>query len=82
MLYLTNHAVSLQVAGTNSPYCAWRIAIILSSAGLHDEERAFLAAWCRHFAVRGTGSRYADLVARAVKKGFYPERLVVQVDEG
>ena len=50
------------------PYYAWRIAIILSKAKREDEERAFLAAWCRHFG-RVVGGRFAKLAERARKRG-------------
>lgn len=54
---------------TPAPYYAWRIVIILSRAKKKDHERAFLAAWCRHFA-NGNGARYRDLLVRAQKRGI------------
>lgn len=54
---------------TPAPYYAWRIVVILSRAKKKDHERAFLAAWCRHFA-NGNGARYRDLVVRAQKRGI------------
>jgi len=51
------------------PYYAWRIAIILSKAKREDEEKAFLAAWCRHFG-RVVGGRFAKLADRARKRGI------------
>ena len=50
------------------PYYAWRIAIILSKAKRLDDEKRFLAAWCRHFG-DWKGRRYEDLAKRAEKKG-------------
>ncbi|MTE01996.1 hypothetical protein GIY56_17040 [Paracoccus sp. YIM 132242] len=51
-----------------APYYAWRIAIILSKAKEAEHERAFLAAWCRHFGST-SGRRYEDLAERARKRG-------------
>lgn len=53
---------------TPPPYYAWRIAIILSKAKRLDDEKQFLAAWCRHFG-DWKGRRYEDLAKRAEKKG-------------
>lgn len=50
------------------PHYAWRIAVILSKAKRVDEERAFLAAWCRHFGDR-IGGRFSSLAERAQKRG-------------
>lgn len=51
-----------------APYYAWRIAIILSKAKQPEHEKAFLAAWCRHFGAT-SGRRYEDLAERARKRG-------------
>jgi len=53
---------------TPAPYYAWRIAIILGKTKRKDEERAFLAAWCKHFG-RIVGGRYEKLAERARKLG-------------
>lgn len=52
-----------------APYYAWRICVILRKVKLQDLEREFLSVWCLHFAGSHSGSRYADLVARAEKVG-------------
>ncbi|MEM9843381.1 MAG: hypothetical protein AAF965_01155 [Pseudomonadota bacterium] len=57
---------------TPAPYYSYRIAIILSKQKEIEREKAFLAAWCRHFSEVGIGQRYADLVERARKKGAIP----------
>lgn len=57
---------------TPAPYYSYRIAVILSKQKEVERERAFLAAWCRHFSEVGIGQRYADLVERARKKGAIP----------
>ncbi|WP_425093458.1 hypothetical protein [Tropicimonas sp. S265A] len=57
---------------TPAPYYSYRIAVILSKQKEVEREKAFLAAWCRHFTEVGIGQRYADLVERARKKGAYP----------
>lgn len=54
---------------TPPPYYPWRIAIILSKEKRADEEKAFLAAWCRHFG-RIVGGRYESLADRARKRGL------------
>lgn len=50
------------------PYYAWRIAIILGREKRLEEEKAFLAGWCRHFG-NTVGARFEALEARARKKG-------------
>jgi hypothetical protein len=57
-----------------APYYPMRIAIILSKAKMKDQEREFLAAWCRHFSAIGrrVGGSYGDLVKRAEKLGVVP----------
>lgn len=50
------------------PYYAWRIAVILAKAKRPEDERAFLAAWCRHFG-RKVGGRFSALAERARKRG-------------
>ena len=57
---------------TPAPYYSYRIAVILSKQKEAEREKAFLAAWCRHFSEVGIGQRYADLVERARKKGAIP----------
>ena len=57
---------------TPAPYYSYRIAVILSKQKEVEREKAFLAAWCRHFSEVGIGKRYADLVERARKKGAFP----------
>ncbi len=57
---------------TPAPYYSHRIAVILSKQKEIEREKAFLAAWCRHFSEVGVGKRYADLVKRARKKGAFP----------
>jgi hypothetical protein len=57
---------------TPAPYYSNRIAVILSKQKEVEREKAFLAAWCRHFSEVGIGQRYADLVERARKKGAIP----------
>ncbi|QEP30572.1 HIRAN domain-containing protein [Pukyongiella litopenaei] len=57
---------------TPAPYYSYRIAVILSKQKEVEPEKAFLAAWCRHFSEVGIGQRYADLVERARKKGAIP----------
>lgn len=51
------------------PYYAWRIAVILAKAKRPDDEKAFLAAWCRHFG-NMIGARYEALADRARKRGL------------
>jgi hypothetical protein len=51
-----------------APYYAWRIAVILAKQKRLDEERDFLAAWCRHFGHR-VGARFEALADRARKRG-------------
>ncbi|WP_147438929.1 hypothetical protein [Roseovarius spongiae] len=58
---------------TPAPYYSYRIAVILSKQKDVEREKAFLAAWCRHFSEVGVGQRYAVLVERARKKGAIPE---------
>jgi len=50
------------------PYYAWRIAIILAKEKRLGDEKAFLAAWCRHFG-HVIGGRYEALADRARKRG-------------
>jgi hypothetical protein len=50
------------------PYYAWRVAIILAKAKRAEDEKAFLAAWCRHFN-RPIGGRFSALIERARKRG-------------
>ncbi len=57
---------------TPAPYYSYRIAVILSKQKEVEREKAFLAAWCRHFSEVGIGQRNADLVERARKKGAFP----------
>jgi len=57
---------------TPAPYYSYRIAVILSKQKEVEREKAFLAAWCRHFSEIGSGQRYVDLVKRARKKGAIP----------
>ncbi len=55
-----------------APYYSYRIAVILSKQKEVEREKAFLAAWCKHFSEVGIGQRYADLVESARKKGAIP----------
>ncbi|MEM9578757.1 MAG: hypothetical protein AAF999_17310 [Pseudomonadota bacterium] len=57
---------------TPAPLYSYRIAVILSKPKEVECEKAFLAAWCRHFSEVRIGQRYADLVKRARKKGAIP----------
>jgi hypothetical protein len=57
---------------TPAPYYSYRIAVILSKQKEVEREKAFLAAWCRHFSEVGAGQRYSALVERARKKGAIP----------
>ena len=57
---------------TPAPYYSYRIAVILSKQKEVEREKAFLAAWCRHFSEVGIGQRYTDLVDRAREKGAIP----------
>lgn len=52
-----------------APHYPWRIAIILRKAKQTEHERAFLAAWCRHFP-EGNGVIYGKLIERARKCGL------------
>ena len=56
---------------TPAPYYSHRIVVILSKQKEVEREKAFLAAWCKHFSEVGIGRRYADLVERARKKGAF-----------
>lgn len=51
-----------------APYYAWRVAVILAKNKRLDEERRFLAAWCRHFGGL-RGARYEAITERARKRG-------------
>lgn len=53
---------------TPAPYYPWRIAVILGKAKRKEEEKAFLAAWCKHFG-HLRGARYEALAERARKLG-------------
>lgn len=55
-----------------APYYPMRIAILLSKAGNKEQEKAFLAAWCKHFgSARNSGGKYGKLAERARKLGAY-----------
>jgi len=57
------------------PYYTWRVAVILRRARLPDEEKRFLAAWCRHYSEGRGGKRYLDLVERygkLMRQGYRP----------
>lgn len=51
------------------PYYAWRIVIILAKEKRSEYEKAFLAAWCRHFG-QMKGARFEALADRARKRGL------------
>jgi DNA polymerase III subunit epsilon len=48
-------------------HAAWRVAILLSKGRHAEQERAFLTAWCRHFAGH-SGGRFEALAMRACKR--------------
>jgi hypothetical protein len=48
------------------PHYPWRVTVILRKARLFDEERAFLAAYSKHFTDR------ADFAKRLLKLGIFP----------
>ena len=59
----------LEIGEIPAPYFPMRVAIILRKAKEHARERAFLAAWCRHFRQEGKGATYRKLDERAAKLG-------------
>ena len=60
----------LKTGDIPAPYYPLRVAILLRKAKENERERAFLAAWCRHFeAGSGIGATYPKLHERARKTG-------------
>lgn len=57
-----------------APYYPWRVCIILRKMRQHEIERAFLSAWCIHFAKYRGGARYQKLVDRALACGAWPDK--------
>ena len=61
-----------RMAEVPAPHFPMRIAIILRKAREPERERAFLAAWCRHFGRENNGVTYIALARRAKKLGAKP----------
>ena len=61
----------LETGWIPAPHYPLRVAILLRKAKERERERAFLAAWCRHFPAE-TGGRYDTLAERARKTGAIP----------
>ena len=58
---------------TPPPYHPMRVAILLRKTGETEREKAFLAAWCRHFP-ESSGGKFTKLVVRAEKTGAIPPK--------